>query len=246
MKPIIGILATNCEGTQEAYIQAVERAGACPVVLSKVENLNTIKSIIQLIDGIIFTGGTDISPLAYEEIPIKALQTVDPSRDKFELNLAKFILSDSDIPILGICRGMQILNVVMGGTLYQDLLEQEATEFNHSQSDIFPDDERCHMANISSTSKLYDVFQVKKIAVNSFHHQGIKKVGENLIVTMMSEDNIIEAIEMNGDRFVVGVQWHPEKLLEKHTEYLKLFKSFIDSCKKKNLEYNPLYSLMSR
>lgn len=232
MKPIIGILATNCEGTQGNYIQAIERAGGCPVVLSRVEHLSTIKSIIQVIDGIIFTGGTDISPLNYEEMPYTWLESVDPTRDNFELDLAKSILSDTDIPVLGICRGMQILNVVSGGTLYQDLLNQKATEFNHLLTDIFPRDELSHIVNITNPSKLYDIFQVDKIAVNSFHHQGIKAVGETFEATMISEDNIIEAIEMKGDRFVIGVQWHPEMLLERYPEYLKLFTSFLEYCHK--------------
>ena len=236
MKPIIGVLATNCEGTQSNYIQAIERAGGCPVVLSKVKNLSTIKSIIQAIDGIVFTGGTDINPLNYEEMPHTILESIDPARDNFELSLVKSILSDTDIPVLGICRGMQILNIVSGGTLYQDLLSQNATEFNHSLTDVFPRDELSHIVNITNPSKLYDVFQVDKIAVNSFHHQGIKTVGESFEATMISEDNIIEAIEMKGDRFVVGVQWHPELLVEKHPEYLKLFTSFLEYCHEERIE----------
>lgn len=233
MKPIIGILATNCEGTQENYIRAIEKAGGCPVVLSGVENINTINPINQILDGIVFTGGTDISPLNYEEMPYEGLEWIDPTRDKFELDLAKKILSDTDIPILGICRGMQILNVVAGGSLYQDLLNQKATEFNHSLTNIFPKDQPSHMVNITGFSKLYDIFQVDKIAVNSFHHQGIKTIGKDFEATMISEDNIIEAIEMKGERFVVGVQWHPEMLLEKHPKYLKLFTSFIEYCLEK-------------
>lgn len=237
MKPIIGILATNCEGTQENYIRAFERAGGCPVMLSRIENLNTIKSILKILDGIIFTGGTDISPLNYKEIPYIRLESVDPARDDFEIELAKLILSDTDIPILGICRGMQILNIVSGGSLYQDLLSQKATEFNHSLTDIFPKDQLSHMVNIASRSKLYDIFQEDEIAVNSFHHQGIKTIGRNFEPTMISEDNKIEAIEMKGNRFVVGVQWHPEMLLEKHPQYLKLFTHFLESCQKVELSY---------
>lgn len=237
MKPIIGILATNCEGTQENYIEAVEKAGGCPIILSRVDNLSTIKSIIKKLDGIIFTGGTDISPINYEEIPYLRLESVDPARDNFEIDLAKLILSDTDIPVLGICRGMQILNIVSGGSLYQDLLSQKATEFNHSLTDVFPRDQLSHMVEIIKPSKLYDIFEVDKIAVNSFHHQGIKTIGKNFESTMVSEDNIIEAIELKSDRFVVGVQWHPETLIEKHPQYLKLFTSFLEYCKKVELSY---------
>ncbi|MBZ2174360.1 gamma-glutamyl-gamma-aminobutyrate hydrolase family protein [Schnuerera sp. xch1] len=232
MKPIIGILATNCEGTQGEYIKAIEKAGGCPVVLSEVENISTINPINQILDGIVFTGGTDISPLNYEEMPYMELGLVDPIRDKFEINLAKKILLDTDIPILGICRGMQILNVAAGGSLYQDLLGQKVTEFNHSLTNIFPKDEPSHMANINRFSKLHAIFSVDKIAVNSFHHQGIKVMGEDFEATMTSEDNIVEAIEMKGERFVVGVQWHPEMLLEEYPEYLKLFTSFVGYCQK--------------
>lgn len=233
MKPIIGILATNCEGTQGEYVKAIEKAGGCPVVLSRVENMNTINPINQILDGIVFTGGTDTGPLNYEEMPYEGIELVDPIRDKFELDLAKWVLSNTDIPILGICRGMQILNVAVGGSLYQDLLSQKATKFNHSLTNIFPKDEPSHMVNISRFSKLYDIFQVDKIAVNSFHHQGIKVIGKDFEATMTSEDNIIEAIEMKGERFVVGVQWHPEMLLERYPQYLKLFTSFLEYCLEK-------------
>lgn len=236
MKPIIGILATNCEGTQGEYISAIEKAGGCPIVLSRVKNINTINPIIQMLDGIVFTGGTDIGPLNYEEMPYEGLESVDPIRDKFELDLAKWVLSNTNIPILGICRGMQILNVAVGGSLYQDLLSQKATKFNHSLANTFPKDEPSHMVDIIHFSKLYDIFQVDKIPVNSFHHQGIKDIGEDFEATMISEDNIIEAIEMKGDRFVVGVQWHPELLVEKHPEYLKLFTSFLEYSHKEEIE----------
>lgn len=232
MRPIIGILATNCEGTQVEYIKAIEKAGGCPVVLSGVEDISTINPINQMLDGIVFTGGTDIGPINYDEMPYMELGSVDPIRDKFEINLAKKFLSDTDIPILGICRGMQILNIVAGGSLYQDLLSQKATEFNHSLTNTFPKDEPSHMVDITCCSRLHDIFPVDKIAVNSFHHQGIKVIGEDFEATMTSEDNIVEAIEMKGERFVVGVQWHPEMLLKKHPEYLKLFTSFVEHCQK--------------
>jgi putative glutamine amidotransferase len=199
-------------------------------------SLSNIKSIIQIIDGIIFTGGTDINPLNYEEMPYAGLGLVDPIRDNFEIDLAKSILSDTDIPVLGICRGMQILNVATGGSLYQDLLSQKVTEFNHLLTEVFPRDELSHIVNVTNPSKLYDIFQVDKIAVNSFHHQGIKAVGETFEATMISEDNIIEAIEMKGNRFVVGVQWHPEMLLERYPQYLKLFTSFLEYCHKEGIK----------
>lgn len=230
MKPIIGILSTNCEGTQEDYMRAIESAGGCPVILSRVDDLKSIEPIIRIIDGIIFTGGTDVNPLIYGEMPQKELGVVNPEKDEFELSLAKWILANADIPILGICRGMQILNLAAGGSLYQDLLGQNATKFNHWLKDIFPKNEPSHIVSITDSSKLYHIFKMEKIAVNSFHHQGIKTIGKNFEATMIAEDSVIEAIEMKGKRFVVGVQWHPEKLIQKYPKYLALFKTFIEYC----------------
>ena len=231
MRPIVGILSTYCEETQEDYVRAIESAGGSPIIINKVEGLKTFEPIIKVLDGIIFTGGADISPSTYNEMPQAGLRLVDPERDEFELVLAKWILLNTSIPILGICRGMQILNVADGGSLYQNLLKQKPTKSNHWLKSIFPKDEPSHIVNINKPSKLYDIFEKEKMMVNSFHHQGIKKIGKSYKVIMTSEDDVIEAIEMKEERFVVGVQWHPEMLIEKYPEFLLLFRSFIQFCK---------------
>ncbi|ABR48003.1 peptidase C26 [Alkaliphilus metalliredigens QYMF] len=232
MRPMIAILATNCGGTQADYVKSVERAGGCPVIIDRVEDLNTLKPIMQIVDGIIFTGGTDITPLTYNEMPKEGLGRVDSKRDEFEILLVKWVLSNTDIPILGVCRGMQILNVVDGGSLHQDLLVEKITLSNHWLSGIIPSDEHGHSVYITKKSRLYDVYKKEKIMVNSIHHQGIKNIGKSFEGTTVAEDDIIEAIEMKGERFVVGVQWHPEILVEKHPEHLALFKKFIECCYK--------------
>lgn len=230
MRPIIGILSTYNEKTQKGYIKAIEKSGGCPIIISKVDKIDTIKNIIKLLDGIVFTGGVDINPLNYGEEPKNGLGRIDSERDAFELDLIKSILSDTNIPILGICRGMQILNVALGGSLFQDLINQKVTDVNHSLEDVYLWSEPSHYVNVVKSSKIYKVFKEDKILVNSLHHQGINILGHNLEVVMVSEDNIVEAIELKGDRFVVGLQWHPEMLVEKHTEYLDIFKLFIDYC----------------
>lgn len=230
MKPIIGVLSTYREETQARYIKAVENAGGSPVILAKVNDIKTMESIIPVLDGIVFTGGVDINPLIYGETPQEGLGRIDPDRDKFELALAKVILFNTDIPVVGICRGMQILNVAAGGSLYQDLVVQNKTEVIHSLEDVFPWHEPSHNVNIVKPSKLYDIFKKDNMLVNSFHHQGIKKLDNNFEAVMVSEDNVIEGIELKDDRFVIGVQWHPEMLVEKYPEYLNLFRKFIEKC----------------
>lgn len=228
MKQMIGILATNCEGTLSSYVRAVENAGGCPVIVYRVQDIDSIKPIVQLLDGIIFTGGTDINPLLYNELPKVGLQQVDTERDRFELNLVEWVLENTEIPILGICRGMHLLNILKGGTLHQDLIDEGVTSTDHLLSESIPVTEYSHNVNISTHSKLYQIFNKNIVSVNSSHHQGIDKIGKDFEVVAFSDDNIIEAIEMDQDRFVVGVQWHPEKLSEKYDEQQTLFNRFME------------------
>lgn len=230
MNLIIGILATNCEGTLSSYVRAVEKAGGCPIILHRVGDIQSIEPVLKLLDGIIFTGGTDINPFLYNELPKDGLNQVDTERDRFELLLAEWILENTNIPVLGICRGMHLLNILKGGSLYQDLIKERVTPVNHLLSGVIPVNELSHSINISIGSKLYQIFSNDVISVNSSHHQGINKLGIGFETVATSEDNIIEAIEMQGERFIIGVQWHPEKISEKYDEQQRLFDTFIDFC----------------
>lgn len=231
MRPIIGILSTYSEDTQADYIKAIEKSGGAPIILSRVENITTLDSIIENLDGIIFTGGSDINPHCYKnDNPQYGLGEVNPERDYCEIPLAKKILNDTKISVLGICRGMQLLNVVEGGSLYQNIENEVPNSINHWLKDNYPRYYPSHEVTIEKNSRLYSIFDKEKMFVNSFHHQGIKELSSNFIASMRAIDGIIEAIEMPGDRFVVGVQWHPEMMVDIYPVYLNLFKNFIKSC----------------
>lgn len=212
------------------YIKAVELAGGCPVIIPIVDKVDTIWEFVKRLDGIIFTGGSDINPYHYGENPMDGLSTVNPFRDYHEIELCKKVLYETEIPILGICRGCQLINITAGGTLYQDLKTQWLDGFNHNLAN-FPKYYPSHEVVIEEESKLRDIFGKSTLGVNSFNHQAIKDLGKDLIPTMKSEDGLIEGIEMEGHRFVVAVQWHPEMMVEKDESYLDYFRYFIEICK---------------
>ncbi len=212
------------------YIKSVELSGGCPVIIPIVDNIDTIWDFVKTLDGIIFTGGSDIDPCYFNETPVSGLGTVNPLRDQHEIELCRRILNQTKIPVLGICKGLQLINVVAGGTLYQDLKTQKLDSFCHSLSN-FPRYYSSHKVKIKENSRLRNIFKTDSLGVNSFHHQAVKDLGENFTATMESEDGVIEGIEMESDRFVVAVQWHPEAMVEKDNSYLNLFTSFIKACK---------------
>jgi putative glutamine amidotransferase len=232
MKPIIGLALSNRVKSKKAYsvinndyIKAVQKAGGTPILIPFSDNIENIKVYIDKIQGIIFTGGEDISPLFYNEEPRKEVQCIIEERDKFELELFKEVYT-KNIPILGICRGLQLINIALGGNLYQDINFQIPNSYGHAprqtlRSNLY------HSVKIEKSSRLFDIFKTEDLKVNSFHHQSVKKLGENLKISAVSNDNIVEGIESTNDKFLLAVQWHPENLIENHPEFLKLFQTFI-------------------
>ncbi len=212
------------------YITAVEKNGGCPVLIPIVDHLESIESLLLGLDGIIFTGGNDISPSYYNEEPGDKLGLMEPIRDRQEITLFKKIFSETSIPILGICRGMQLINVAMGGSLYQHI-NDEVTEVNHSILDK-QKDHRAHKNFIEKDSVFFDIFNTEIIEVNSFHHQSAKRVADDLKVAMTSEDGIIEALQYKGKRFLIGTQWHPEMMTGTEDTYNMIFKRFIAESEK--------------
>ena len=230
MKAIIGITTfTGTKKTQHSvnntYINAVFEAGGIPVTIPIIHDEANYDNYLDILDGIIFTGGLDVSPLSYDENPLKEINDISSIRDKYELGLFKKAY-ERKMPILGICRGHQITNVALGGKLYQDLYTQIPNCLGHSPSGV-SNNEFYHSINIEKESKLYDIFKKEKIFVNSFHHQAVKELGKDLAISALSEDGIIEAVEATDDRFLIGLQFHPENLVKDHPEFLKLFKELI-------------------
>lgn len=233
MKPIIGITADVTKEDKlfvnSEYVEAVLRAGGLPFIIP-VGIEGDVQQIADRLDGLLLTGGNDINPILFNEEPHTHLGEVTPSRDACELPLARYMLT-TEKPILGICRGVQILNVAAGGTVYQDLHKQnEGQMLQHAQK--APRSHPSHFVQLEKGSVLEAIAGSERIQVNSFHHQSVKDVASAFKVTAVASDGIIEAVEGTGKQFVVGVQWHPELLATKGDAVsLGLFERFIGVCK---------------
>ncbi len=192
------------------YYEAVLRAGGLPLIVPPTTDLSAIDELLRRADGILLSGGADINPLWMNEEPVAALGTVNPVRDAFELLLARRAY-DWQIPLLGICRGMQVLTVAFGGRLFQD--QQSAlpdrTLIKHSQQ--APRSERSHSITTEPDSLLRRLLG-ERLFVNSFHHQSIADPGSRLRITATAPDGIVEAVESSERKSIIGVQWHPECL----------------------------------
>lgn len=232
MKPVIGILYCGflTQGFERqsiyvtsSYLSAVEVSGGLPVVIPYFSDFNYIANYIKLFDGILFCGGDDVTPLLYHEELGTNRGHTDYKTDTFHFTFMKEALR-SRLPILGICRGMQVLNLALGGTIYQDLSLRQQPTLNHMQLSENRSD-LCHKISVSNNSLLFN-FLGNNHLVNSFHHQAIKKLGKDLFLSAISADGIAEAIEYPKLPFVVGVQWHPECLLEDESMF-ELFRHFI-------------------
>lgn len=235
MKPIIGITSYEEDlkghhNINNAYIDAVYDAGGVPVIIPTITKEEDYDIYLNILDGIIFSGGIDVSPLEYNENPLKEINRISSRRDRYEINLFKKAF-EREIPILGICRGAQMANVALGGSLYQDINSQLPNALGHSPRSIARD-EFFHSIDIKEDSRLFKILGKSKVFVNSYHHQAVKDLGENLRVTALSEDGIIEAIEAEDNRFFIGLQFHPEGLQKRYREFLEIFKALIEEAKK--------------
>ena len=232
MKPIIGITMTTNNGQyciNEAYVKSIIQAGGIPVNIPfGVES--DADQLLDGVDGLLLTGGVDVHPHFFDEEPHLKIGHIMLERDEVELVLTEAALK-KNLPIFGICRGIQLLNVALGGTLYQDINSQYENEAILHQQNARRR-EASHFIEITKGSLLHEIVGKEKVAVNSFHHQALKKVPDVFEVTAKASDGIIEAIEMKDYPYCVGVQWHPEEMAIADDEHSKnLFKSFIDACK---------------
>lgn len=209
------------------YIQAVILAGAVPILIPVTNSTVVLDRQLDLIDGLIVSGGYDVNPDRYNEEPHRLLGNTSHSRDDFEFYLVEQAYK-RHIPYLGICRGHQVLNVAFGGTLYQDLSLKDDTYIKHSQKS--DPHKPCHSIKVSPNSNLFNIFG-ETYKVNSFHHQGVKDVAKGFLVSATSPDGIVEGIELiDNENFLMGVQWHPEIMAEDDNKTLELFKYFIKHC----------------
>jgi putative glutamine amidotransferase len=208
------------------YLQALERAGAIPIVCPPLPAA-LAESLLERVDGLCMSGGPDLDPAAYGERRHVSTGPVESQLDEFELALAR-AADARGLPILAICRGMQVLNVARGGSLHQHLPDLNAGEVNHRQT--APGSEPTHPVSIRSASRVARVLERTHADVNSFHHQGVARLGEGLVITGRAPDGTVEAIEAMDREFVLGVQWHAETL-QAQPEQKALFVAFVDSAR---------------
>jgi putative glutamine amidotransferase len=240
MKPLIGISCGTFHdrawcppsyGHRQTYVDAVLRAGGAPLLIPPVTDEATLRVLYDRLDGILLAGGGDIAPSNYGDAPHEKLGLVDVARDESELPIARWAVADGK-PVLGICRGVQVINVALGGTLYQDIPTQISPSLSHTLS--YEREDWTYMAHeirIAPDSRFARVMGVQAMTINSLHHQSVKDLAPGLRAVAWAPDGIVEAVEGQGGGFVLGVQCHPEALqATADTRWQSLFLAFVDSC----------------
>lgn len=215
----------------QRYILTLTAAGAIPWMIPLVDE-STLRGVYDELDAVFLPGGADIDPATYGADPHPLCDRTDRERDRVEVSLAKWALEE-DKPVLGVCRGMQLINVAAGGSLYQDLAEEFPGSIKH---DYFPfsgegyaRDYLAHDVSVAAGSRLAHFVGAGPLRVNSMHHQGIKDLGQGLHATAEAPDGLIEALEGSDDQYLVAVQWHPEALTDHDERARNLFADFIEA-----------------
>jgi putative glutamine amidotransferase len=241
MRPRIGITSWHrndgdklerWEAIRDTYTGAIRTAGGLPIILPIADDEpDLIAAYLDSVDGLLFTGGEDVAPAYYGEAMGERCQEPDKERDLFEIHLARAALTRRT-PILGICRGLQLLNVAAGGTLYQDLACRPGT-LPHHAADGAHRQQLIHGVRIRPGTRLHAIMGVTESLVTSTHHQFVKDLAPGFRATAESvEDGIVEAIEHPDHPFLVAVQWHPERMVRDHTEHLALFRELVAAADK--------------
>jgi putative glutamine amidotransferase len=234
-KPLIGIAADRVPSPThglrvelpDKYVEAILQSGGIPLLIPIGLAEPDLPELINRIDGILLAGGGDIEPSLFNGSPHASIYGINFDRDQQEIELTKLALQ-SGIPLLGICRGIQVMNVAMQGGLHTHLLDQLPHALQHSTDKNLPRDFLAHTVRIEPASQLYHIIHQEEISVNSHHHQGIDHPAPGLIVTATAPDGAIEAVENEKMPFFLGVQWHPEWLL-KHAHAQALFNAFTEA-----------------
>jgi len=237
MRPRIGITSWHYrddderwEAVLEGYSRAVLEAGGLPLILPiACAEPAMVEAYLEAIDGLILTGGADIHPSFYGQTVLERCGEIDEERDRFEVELVRAARS-RDLPLLGICRGLQVVNVALGGSLYQDLSYRQETDPAH-QSPRERRGEPAHGVAIVAGSRLAEILGVRELDVTSTHHQIIRDLAPNLTVNAAAPDGVIEGIEGAGC-FLLAVHWHPERMVARHPEQLALLRALVEAAGK--------------
>ncbi len=234
-KPLVGIAADRVPSPThglrvelpDKYIEAIIESGGIPLLIPIGLIENDLVELISRIDGVLLAGGGDIEPSLFTGEHHPSIYGINLERDEQEIKLTKLALQ-TGIPLLGICRGIQVMNVSMQGGLYTHLLDQVPHSLQHSTDKCLPRDFLAHTVHITPGSQLYHIINQEEISVNSHHHQGINYPATGLNSTAVAPDGVIEAVENEKMPFFLGVQWHPEWLMQ-HAHAQALFHAFIEA-----------------
>ena len=236
-RPVIGITASHDTEHDKlfinsVYLRAIRNAGGIPMIFPMEVTEDDLRDLVTLTDGVLFTGGDDIHPFLYGEETDAKCGNVSQPRDSMEMALVPLVMEFGK-PIFGICRGIQILNTAMGGTLYQDIPSQFKSELSIAHRQPFAYKVPSHTVDITPGTLLSRILgeEHASIAVNSMHHQAIKDVAPGLEVCGYAPDKMIEAVFAPDYPFLLGVQWHPEHLTTSQPDAAKLFAAFVDACR---------------
>lgn len=240
-KPLIGIL-TNLYTVEKGifagqervyvnrdYVNAILDAGGIPLLLPIIPEKEAILRQVESVDAILLSGGQDLHPRHYKEEPSHYLEAILPERDEYEMIALRHAFALKK-PIFGVCRGLQLINVAFGGSLYQDIANHFPNHtLQHSQK--AKSDEASHTVDVVSNSHLFNIVEKKILLTNSFHHQAIKELAPGFKANAIAKDGVIEGIESEDSSFVLAVQWHPEMMVNKCSDMKKLFKAFIEEAR---------------
>jgi putative glutamine amidotransferase len=239
-RPVIGIPADHAPSPDtlishprwllnETYVNAVYDAGGLPLILPILPEVPD--QLIEMLDGVILSGGGDIDPVHFGREQHPLASGISAERDDLELRMFR-VARGAGLPILGICRGLQLINVALGGTLVQDIPDQRVGSLQHGQHlDGLARDDVSHVVRLLAGSRIAAIFGATSIMTNSYHHQAVDELADGLTVTGHAEDGTVESFEAPGEPFLVAVQWHPETLYRRHTNQALIFQAFIEAAR---------------
>ncbi len=233
MRPVIGLIPLYDDEKQSiwmvpGYMKVLEECGAIPLILPLSTDQEELEQAFSMLDGLLLTGGHDVDPRIYGASMSDKCGSPCKERDEMERYLFQRALAQN-LPTLGICRGIQFMNAALGGDLYQDLPSEYECLVEHHMTP--PYDRAAHKVTVLPNTPLAQIIGEGEIEVNSYHHQAVKTVAERVMVCATSEDGLVEGIAVRGQRFALGVQWHPEFWYQTNKENKKLMQAFVDACK---------------